>query len=179
MVNKDEPVDEGSDALARRLARGEEAAFRDAYRRHGGDLYRAAARILGNAADAEDAVQEVFAALAAGQRPLAGVKDLGAYLFVSLRRAAWRIGQRRARDAAGRLIDPPAPAVAGEADEAQRLRKALARLPAEQREVLALKIDGGLTFAQAAAVLGISANTAASRYRYALEKLKEMMEPRP
>ena len=38
--------------------------------------------------------------------------------------------------------------------------------------MIALKIDGGLTFAEVAALLGVSANTAASRYRYALEKLR-------
>ena len=45
-------------------------------------------------------------------------------------------------------------------------------LPAEQREVIALKIDGELSFAQIAQVMGVSINTAASRYRYALEKLR-------
>ena len=59
-----------------------------------------------------------------------------------------------------------------------------AGLPIEQREVLSLKIDGGLTFAEIAAVLGIRPNTAASRYRYALEKLRTLLdvhrdEPRP
>jgi RNA polymerase sigma-70 factor (ECF subfamily) len=52
-------------------------------------------------------------------------------------------------------------------------------LPAEQREVISLKIDGDLTFAQIAAVFDISPNTAASRYRYALEKLRRMLEPIP
>ena len=42
----------------------------------------------------------------------------------------------------------------------------------DQREVIALKVDGGLTFAEVAACLGVSPNTAASRYRYALEKLR-------
>ena len=55
---------------------------------------------------------------------------------------------------------------------------------AEQRELIALKIDGELTFAEIAACLGISPNTAASRYRYALEKLRARFEeeyhaPRP
>ena len=53
-----------------------------------------------------------------------------------------------------------------------RLQRALLALPAEQREVLALKIDGELTFAQIAQVINVSINTAASRYRYALEKLR-------
>ena len=48
--------------------------------------------------------------------------------------------------------------------------------PTEQREVIVLKVDAGLTFAELAAVLGISANTAASRYRYALEKLRTALE---
>jgi RNA polymerase sigma-70 factor (ECF subfamily) len=57
------------------------------------------------------------------------------------------------------------------------LDHALALLPDDQREVIALKIDGGLTFAQIADVLNISPNTAASRYRYALEKLRSVLEP--
>jgi RNA polymerase sigma-70 factor (ECF subfamily) len=45
-------------------------------------------------------------------------------------------------------------------------------LPEAQREVVALKIDGGLTFAQIAKVTNVSLNTAAGRYRYAMEKLR-------
>ncbi|OPX21729.1 MAG: hypothetical protein B1H04_06155 [Planctomycetales bacterium 4484_123] len=41
---------------------------------------------------------------------------------------------------------------------------------------ISLKIDGQLTFAQIGEVLGISPNTAASRYRYALEKLRRLLE---
>jgi DNA-directed RNA polymerase specialized sigma24 family protein len=52
------------------------------------------------------------------------------------------------------------------------LAAAVAALPEAQREVVALKIDAGLTFAEIAAVTGTSLNTAASRYRYALEKLR-------
>jgi RNA polymerase sigma-70 factor (ECF subfamily) len=52
---------------------------------------------------------------------------------------------------------------------------AVAALPPTQREVIALKIDGGLTFAEIASVLGTSINTVASRYRYALEKIRTMI----
>ena len=41
---------------------------------------------------------------------------------------------------------------------------------------MALKIDAGLTFAEIAAVTGTSLNTAASRYRYAIEKLRSLMQ---
>jgi len=55
------------------------------------------------------------------------------------------------------------------------LEQALQSLPPEQREVIALKVDAGLTFAEIGVSLGISPNTAASRYRYALEKLRSAL----
>ena len=55
------------------------------------------------------------------------------------------------------------------------LRRALAGLSEDQRQVTVLHIWGELTFAQIADVLGVSANTAAARYRYALAKLRETL----
>jgi RNA polymerase sigma-70 factor (ECF subfamily) len=117
---------------------------------------------------------------------LAQVEDLGAYLFASLRHAAARRWQRRSREreasrAAGsaRGYAVPRPTLGGAEDPRDprsRLDRALATLPHEQREVVALKIDGGLTFAQIGAVLGVSPNTAASRYRYALGRLRTSLE---
>ena len=49
----------------------------------------------------------------------------------------------------------------------------LARLPEEQREVIMLKVYAGLTFKEIAETLELSANTVASRYRYAIERLRE------
>jgi RNA polymerase sigma-70 factor (ECF subfamily) len=57
------------------------------------------------------------------------------------------------------------------------LQSALAALPTEQREITVLRVWGELTLEEAAAVLDISPNTAASRYRYALAKLKKQLEP--
>jgi RNA polymerase sigma-70 factor (ECF subfamily) len=59
------------------------------------------------------------------------------------------------------------------------IEAALGRLPEAQREVLVLKIWGGLSFPQIAAALDIPANTAASRYRYALTKLREQLAEEP
>ncbi|HEX4348792.1 MAG TPA: RNA polymerase sigma factor [Verrucomicrobiae bacterium] len=58
-------------------------------------------------------------------------------------------------------------------ERARMLQEALNRLPAAQREVVTLKIWGELTFAEIAEALEIPANTAASRYRYALEDLRK------
>ena len=65
------------------------------------------------------------------------------------------------------------PAFEIEDDEQRALVAALDLLPNEQREVLTLKIWSEFTFAEIASALGISQNTAASRYRYALAALKK------
>ncbi len=61
-------------------------------------------------------------------------------------------------------------------EEAGLLREALKELPAKLREVVTMKVWGGLTFAQIAEALRLSPNTAASRYRYALEQLAGHLE---
>ena len=63
-------------------------------------------------------------------------------------------------------------------DETQcALASAMDCLPHDQREVLVLKIWNELTFAEIANAVGISQNTAASRYRYALAGLKKSLQP--
>jgi RNA polymerase sigma-70 factor (ECF subfamily) len=133
--------------------------------------------MLGCREDAEDVVQEVFVALVRSRRRLADVRDLTAYLFAALRRAAGRCAARRARGIAlSEFVAEQIVAAAARHDcsgpSSERLEHAVRALPAEQREVIALKIDGELTFAQIGEVLGVSINTAASRYRYALERLR-------
>lgn len=62
-----------------------------------------------------------------------------------------------------------------EDEDAEMLRSAVEKLTDKLREVVMMKIWGGLTFAQIAEVLKISHNTAASRYRYALEQLEKSL----
>ena len=57
----------------------------------------------------------------------------------------------------------------------QWVEAALCRLPENQAEVLVMRIWGGLIFRQVAAALNTSENTAASRYRYSLTKLREQL----
>jgi len=171
----------GTDPLLPGLAAGRERDFAALYDRFAGRLYRVALGMLGHREDAEDAVQEVFTALVRSRRRLTGVQDLTAYLFTALRRAAARLAARRARApiASGVAADQAAARAAGQGPDSphsERLQRALSALPPEQREVIAFKIDGELTFAQIAAVTGVSANTAASRYRYALEKLRAALK---
>jgi len=130
-------------------------------------------------ADAEDVVQEAFVRYWRHQRGLPG--EPMALLVTSVRRAAFDLARRDGRRVAReeRSHDSPEDGFAlfqvpFEADERRTaIEGALQRIPPEQREVLVLKIWGELTFDQIATELGLSPNTAASRYRYALAALRQ------
>ena len=166
-------------ALIQALAEGREEAFATLYDRYAPALFRVAWTLLHSRPDAEDAVQEVFLGVVRS-RVLAQVVNLRAYLFSALRHAAARLAARRPAgaplppDERTARTTPPDEGV--DPHLLRRLAAALAVLPPDQREVLTLKIDGGLTFTEVAAVLGIRPNTAASRYRYALEKLRALLK---
>jgi RNA polymerase sigma-70 factor (ECF subfamily) len=167
------------DPLKQALAEGREEAFAALYDQFAPSLFRVAVSLLGSRHDAEDAVQEVFIGVVRARTGLPNVENLRAYLFAALRRTALRLAvvRRECPLSPEKLLSLSAPqAENADSDAGLRLERALRTLPAEQREVVALKIDGGLTFAEIAAVLGISPNTVASRYRYALEKLRAALE---
>jgi len=170
--------------LAQSLAAGDPEAFAALYDRLAVRLLGAARTMTTSAADAEDMVQDLFVELARGRSRLVAVTDLEGYVFTMLRNAVRRRGRRAAThrravlaiaadgQASGSFAESP-PALPDDA-----LAAAVAALPEAQREVVALKIDAGLTFAEIAAVIGTSLNTAASRYRYALEKLRTALADR-
>ena len=84
--------------------------------------------------------------------------------------------RRHAHEAEVEREDPPHFLVELERSERQAaIESALKSLPAQQREVVVMKIWGGLTFTQIGQAMGISINTAASRYRYALERLQAVL----
>jgi RNA polymerase sigma-70 factor, ECF subfamily len=126
-------------------------------------------------ADAEDIVQEAFVRFWRKHHDI-GNRGL---LYATVRSIALdfiRRDSRRARRESTAMsdVDPKVEPEFGIEDDSQRaLVAAVNLLPAEQREVLTLKIWNELTFAEIASALGISQNTAASRYRYALAALKK------
>jgi RNA polymerase sigma-70 factor (ECF subfamily) len=168
------------DPLITGLAQGREGAFAALYDLFGPALFRVALLLLDSREEAEDAVQDVFVGLVRARKGLAGVENLRAYLFTALRHTLAARAARRVRARAVPLEAIPEPASSEvnclEGDQVVRLERALRTLPAEQRELVGLKVDGGLTFAEIASLLRISPNTAASRYRYALEKLRAALK---
>jgi len=149
------------------------------FQRHGPKLVLCARQWTRCAADADDVVQEAFVRFWRHQRQFGG--DPMPLLVTSVRRAALdllRQNDRRARREADSEQPADVPLFTPKLeDDDQRaaIEDALRRIPADQREVLVLKIWAGLTFEQIARELDIPPNTAASRYRYALAGLRQTM----
>ena len=128
------------------------------------------------AADAEDVLQE--AVLESWQRAGGGAPPPLPLVYATIRRRAIDLGRaadrRRIREEASA---PPDEAwfdrSVAEREQREQLEAAMKTLPQPQREVLALKVWGELTFEEIGRVLDIPANTAASRYRYGLDGLRK------
>ena len=142
------------------------------YEEHGRALLAYASALLRDPSAAQDVLHQVFLKLLAGRAAIDGPP--APYLFRAVRNAALNHirGQSREVELDEAVLWLESPAVSRETIVA--LQSALQRLPLEQREVVVLHVWGQLTFDEAAAIAGISPNTAASRYRYALEKLREI-----
>jgi RNA polymerase sigma-70 factor (ECF subfamily) len=146
--------------------------------RHGPALVLFARAWAPTRADAEDVVQDGFVRFWKSRHRAA---DPAAYLFACVKRAAldWaRARGRRTRREAAAARPEREPLFDGLLEQAERraaVATALDTLPEAQREVLVMKVWGGLTFPQIATALGIPADTAASRFRYALGKLRERL----
>jgi len=134
--------------------------------------------------DTRDLLQEIFVKLAREPKLLAGVRAERAFLIRLAHNAAIDLMRRHGtrertkNDFAAEIISPFTPA--SDPDEQvfrDELAAALGELPAEQRAVVHLKLWSGRTFEEIAAALDIPPNTAASRYRYALDKLRGRLRP--
>jgi RNA polymerase sigma-70 factor (ECF subfamily) len=150
--------------------RGELARLYDEY---AAGLFRYALIVLADYALAEDVVQQVFAKLVARAGRLEAPER---YLRRAVRNECYSLLERRRAEQprvhdTARILEPVADK---EIDEADRLalEAALRSLPAEQREVVVLKVYEGWTLQEIAEETGVPLNTAASRYRYAMNKLR-------
>jgi RNA polymerase sigma-70 factor (ECF subfamily) len=153
------------------------AAIYDAY---AAPLYRYLLALLPRPEEAEDALQEVF--LGVLRRTGRGrISDLRAYLFRAARNQAFMVlRKRRTREKTLEAVmalswidlEECAP---GQREAAIDIDRALRQLPAEQREIISLKLAEDLTFREVAEVLGLPRATAASRYRLALERLRSIL----
>jgi RNA polymerase sigma-70 factor (ECF subfamily) len=144
------------------------------YRQHGAALLLFASAISGDRGRAQDALHQVFLKVIENGS-LGQAIDKKNYLFACVRNAVLNDAKLQNRsmplDVDSAWFSPPDRDYAGE----RNLRRALGDLPKDQREVIVLHVWGELTFSEIGELLGVSSNTAASRYRYALAKLRGSM----
>jgi RNA polymerase sigma-70 factor (ECF subfamily) len=179
------------DELVRRVRAGESDAFAELVRRTRRDGYRLARRILRVHEDADDALQEAYVkAYRALDRFEAGSAFAPWFLTIVARTALSALRQGKRRKAVS-LDDPPpegreslAERIADPSQDAAGLeRRLLAErafldLSEEHRAVLALRVDGDLSYADIAAALDVPLGTVMSRLARAREALLELMEER-
>jgi RNA polymerase sigma-70 factor (ECF subfamily) len=149
------------------------------YDQHATAMYAFALRLSGEPQASEDLVQNVFCSIAA--KPTLALLNPRSFLLRCLYRA-WvdsiRRKQTEVRVLQQLALEPmiaPEDLSPEEAESISRLLAALPDLPEEQRTVLHLKLWENQTFAEIGSILGVSPNTAASRYRYATEKLRTLV----
>ena len=169
---------ETENEIRARLAQNDPFALDLIWTTYASDLLVYLVSILCSRHDAEDALQQVFVTIAQKRSAVAGARKLKPYLFqlgrnVALNRLKKDKRRREKERASSHWIEPEAGV---DEHQIEQLEVALAALPEHQRSVVTLKHFRNKTFREMAELLGISENTAASRYRYGIAKLKDSIK---
>ena len=172
--------------LLKRLRAGDKDALRRIYEKYIDDLLRVALSILCDIQRAEDCLHDVFVDLAGAADGLRIRSNLRSYLVSCVANRARDQLRKRTRQSAlwakkvcGQPISGNPLRQIVDSEESARVLEALAALPYEQREVFVLHIQGELKFREIAGQLGVSINSVQSRYRYAIEKLRAILDEEP
>ena len=166
--------------LLKDLQRGETAVWRQIYLKYKDDLLTVAQSLLCDVNTAEDCLQEAFVSLVSdGCNVRSNLK--GYLLSCVVNRARDHLRRTNAQSNCQvnmqkhriDLADPSS--VLADDDLNKAVTRALEKLPLEQREVIVLHLQGDMKFRQIATMLDMSINTVQSRYRYGIEKLRQLL----
>ena len=170
--------------LVERCRRGDLGAFEELYRAHAGRLYSVALRLLGNPADAEDLLQEIFLAAHRKLDTFRGESAVGTWLY----RLATNLCLDHLRSRAGRsrqvtdslegereVFDTATSTLAEQTVTKMDLERALARLPEGCRAAFVLHDVEGLEHREVAEILGVAEGTSKSQVHKARLKLRAML----
>lgn len=177
----------GDDALMQAWVAGDVAAFETLYRRHRDKLYRFLVRQLRNGALAEEVFQDIWQRVIAARADWKPDAMFTTWLYrIAHNRLAdhWRAAQHRPpppEDAdlrTARIVDPDSPErQRSEFEQRRQLQLALEALPDEQREVVLLRLEQELTLEEIGEITGVGRETVKSRLRYAMDKLRTLLNP--
>jgi RNA polymerase sigma-70 factor (ECF subfamily) len=171
-------------ALVERCRQGDLGAFEEVYRTHSGRLYSVAYRMVGNAADAEDLLQEIFLAAHRKLESFRGESALGTWLYrlaVNLCLDYLRSRTGRAIQVTDALDDEHPLADSGSRGLAERtvtkmdLERALAQLPEGCRMAFVLHDIEGLEHREVAEAMGIAEGTSKSQVHKARLRLRALL----
>jgi RNA polymerase sigma factor (sigma-70 family) len=172
--------------LLKRLRAGDKDALRRIYEKYIDDLLRVVLSLLPDIQAAEDCLHDVFVDLAGAANSMMIHSNLKSYLVSCAANRARDHLRKRTRQSTGQakqlypqpISHNPVKQLV-DAEESIRVFEALAELPYEQREVFVLRVQGEMKFRQIAGLLGVSINSVQSRYRYAIEKLRSILDEEP
>ena len=169
--------------LVFRCKRGSKEALARIYQKYKRDLLLLATTLLNDSGSAEDVVHDVFVRFVEDVPNFRLTGSLKGYLLTCAANCARNRNRAMAgrasievspEDAASSTSDGPAEVIISN-EQLQRLRAAMVQLPYEQREAVMLHLHAAMTFDTIAESQGISVNTAKSRYRYGLGKLRQIL----
>jgi RNA polymerase sigma factor (sigma-70 family) len=172
--------------LLERMRRGDKDALRQIYEKYRDDMFTAAVSLLRDIHGAEDCLQDVFVAFVNALNGLNGFNvrsNLKGYLISSIANRAKDYLRKRTPRLECPLEELSSLASTSEPDRKMadaeftaRLLDALSELPYEQQQVFVLRTQGGMKFREIAKLEKISIKTIQTRYRYAIEKLRNILE---
>src|SRR5262245_1576067 len=177
------------DALLERFAAGDRRALEELFHRYRTPAYRVAHRLLGNEADALDAVQDGFVKVLTNLAGFEKRSSFKTWLLRVVSNAALDLGRQRGRreaaipaagssngEAASLVWDDPTFGME-QTDLRRLLDAALGTLPDSQRQTFVLHVDAEMSYREVADTLGISIGTVMSRLYYARQKLRAHLAP--
>jgi RNA polymerase sigma factor (sigma-70 family) len=166
---------------------GEVSAFEELYGRHRGPLFRFMARQVREHGTAEELFQDVWHKVVGARTRYQPTAKFSTWLYqIAHNRLTdhWRAQSYRppipedAMERAEREPDPTTPERQLSAfEERRRLQMALEELPPDQREAVALRLEQDLSLDEIGAITGVGRETVKSRLRYAMDKLRQRMNP--
>ena len=170
-------------ALMLRYKEGDVMAFEELYRRHNDALYRYLLRRCRHKHTAEDLYQEVWSKIIRSKERYRPTARFTTFLyrvahncFIDHVRRNKRHNIVSASDPVATVDNAPLPDALAERSKArENLMHALQSLPEEQRDTFLLHEESGLNLEAIAQVTGVNRETAKSRLRYAMQKLKAAM----
>jgi len=173
-----------SDAvLMKAYARGDMVAFECLYERHRGPLYRYILRQVGDAATANDLYQGSWEKIIKARKSYSPSAPFQAWMYrIARNHVVDHFRQSRSfteLPAALESTNPGPDAALLNEQKTARLTAAIRQLPGEQREVLLLKLEAGLDLNTIAEITGVNLETAKSRLRYAVSRLKKEVGATP